>query len=290
MSSPNRRSTGRVATKARSMPEQGATRALGVTVTLGTVAKAIAAIGVAFASFAWLAYWTGRWYKEWYFSEFQIPYEILDFDGRYYMYGSWATVGVALSALAIMLNLGASVWARDSRRWLAFSALIVALAIAVVLFNPFAFNPYDPFFPRFLGSSDLLLMALGVFASLAAAILLYRRRGKLATLLQRGRHFRQKSAGATAVLAAAMFLALALSVPAYLAVLGYAMGQYHARSAIWEGKMGLRWVKVKGEWWILVVRASNDRVFIFDRVGKRTRCVHEADIEEFDGAVTAAPK
>jgi hypothetical protein len=77
---------------------------------------------------------------------------------------------------------------------------------------------------------------------------------------------------------------------AYLAAVGYAVGNYHGQAAIWDGKMGTRWVKYDNSWWIFVVRPNVDRDFIYDRAGGRVMVVKYVDIAEWDGHVTRNPK
>jgi hypothetical protein len=72
--------------------------------------------------------------------------------------------------------------------------------------------------------------------------------------------------------------------------MGYAMGTWHGQAAIWEGKMGTRWVKHKGSWWILAVRADGERNYLYDRVNRQTVAVKDAEIQLWDGPVTPDPK
>jgi hypothetical protein len=68
-----------------------------------------------------------------------------------------------------------------------------------------------------------------------------------------------------------------------LAIAGYAVGNYHGRAAIWNGKMGTRWVRHEERWWVFVVRPDEDRNFIFDRARGRTKVVRDADLTEWGG-------
>jgi len=242
------------------------------------------------ASFGWLIYWTGRWYKEWFFFQFQIPYEILGFDIAYYLFGSWATIAVAAAVVLIIFNFALNIWARAAWYWLGASVLLCTLAAISIVFKPFPFNPYDSFFRKLIASKDLTIIVIGFvsFVLMMASICI--QRDKTISLSHNIKAFYHKIASISVILPIAFSLGLILSTWIYLATVGYNMGQYHGQSAIWEGKMGLRWVKVQGKWWILVTKASNGRNFIFDRLNNRTLCVPEAAIEEFDGLVTAAPK
>jgi hypothetical protein len=73
-----------------------------------------------------------------------------------------------------------------------------------------------------------------------------------------------------------------------LAIAGYAVGNYHGRAAIWNGKMGTRWVRHEERWWVFVVRPDEDRNFIFDRARGRTKVARDADLTEWGGPVTRA--
>lgn len=238
--------------------------------------KGVALIG----AFGWLFYWTGRWYKEWYFAQFQIPYEVLGFDYLYYIFGSWATIAVCLFSLTVIFNLGLSLRVRVSRVWVALSALVFLLSVAsLVLHVPF--HPCQSFFRQIVGSKDLSVMASGLVALglTAAASLRY---GEVRqTMNDLGRFLKE--------VRPLFWVATLIVLWASLALSGYLMGVYHGQAAIWEGKMGLRWVRSGGEWWILVVRTDEKRNFLFDRIKQITKTVADGDIEEWNGRVTRDP-
>jgi hypothetical protein len=72
--------------------------------------------------------------------------------------------------------------------------------------------------------------------------------------------------------------------------MGYVIGVYHGQTAIWQGKMGTRWVKYDDAWWVFAVRADAQRNFIFDRVRRQTKAVTDVQIEEWNGPVTRLPR
>lgn len=238
--------------------------------------------GVALAgALGWLIYWTGRWYKEWYFAQFQIPYEVLDFDTYYYFQGSWATVAVSILSLVILFNLAAAMVVRNSWPWMVLS-LLIALAAIVRLFIDVPFHPDQNFLHRIVGSKDLSIMTLGVTA-LGLIIIASWRLPEAARALERIQVF-IRNAGLLSWVGIIIVLWL------HLALCGYLMGVYHGQAAIWEGKMGTKWVKSGGEWWILAVRADANRTFLFDRIQHRIKIVADDGIDEWDGPVTREPK
>jgi hypothetical protein len=231
-------------------------------------------------SFTWLFYWTGRWYKEWYFLQFGIPYEVLGFDRDYYLFGSWATVGTAAS---VLLLLAAPVLVGWHRSWWPISWLSVPLlgaVIALQVWHP-EFHPEAPWWRRLLGSGELVTMAggLALLALLAVGLLSTQFRALLRNTLGK----------ALAGPWYAWLIVLLLSW-GYLAGMGYVVGVYHGQTAIWQGRMGTRWVKYDDAWWVFAVRADAQRNFIFDRVRRQTKAVTDVQIEEWNGPVTRLPR
>jgi hypothetical protein len=76
----------------------------------------------------------------------------------------------------------------------------------------------------------------------------------------------------------------------YLGAIGYFVGRYHGQTAIAEGKMGLRWVKLENEpndkEWMLVVRTADERNFLFNRDKNITRYVSDEQIQYIGELVT----
>lgn len=238
--------------------------------------------GVALTSaLGWLVYWTGRWYKEWYFAQFHIPYEVLGFDTYYYFHGSWATMAVAILSLTILFTLALSLSLHVSWPWMIFS-LFIALAGVARLFTEIPFHPDHPFFRRIVGSKDLSIMALGFIALVVTIVASWR-------YVEAG-HALTRIYGFAREAGLLSWLAIIIIFWAHLALCGYLMGVYHGQTAIWEGKMGTKWVKSAGEWWILAVRADAGRTFLFDRVKQRNKTVADNGIDEWDGPVTREPK
>jgi hypothetical protein len=235
-------------------------------------AKVVAAI----APFGWLLYWTGRWYKQWYFAQFGIPYEALDFSNSYYLVGSWAAVATAVSGLALVLVPIALRRGRLHGAYLAAALVPLALAIVLQIYHP-RFSPTVPWWRKLLGSRDLEVILCGILAICVLAAALFRDREAARSL------GRRLLATPWTVLLCAFFLAWA-----YLAFTGYAVGTYHGQAAIWEGKMGTQWVRHGGSWWIFVARPETDRNFICDRRQGKMKIVKDADIVEWGGPVTSA--
>jgi hypothetical protein len=238
--------------------------------------KAAAAVG----AFAWLAYWTGRWYKEWYFAQFGIPYEVLGFEPPYYIFGSWATIATSVCALALILAPVVFVRAR-LLSYLIVSVVLLGAVVVLQVLRPL-FSPDAPFLMRALGSRDISVMACGVLVISVFLVACLRREEALHAVRQL-----QRIVGATGVPG---LIAGFLLTWAFLAAMGYAMGNYHGQAAIWDGKMGTRWVRHDGSWWVFVIRADTDMNFIFDRSHRRTKVVKDSDLTEWGAAVTRSPK
>jgi hypothetical protein len=239
-------------------------------------------IPVIIAILGLLFYWTGRWYKEWYFSRFSINFELLGFDTLYFLFGSWATVLVAILCLMIIFAVGLNFLIKFSWYWVIFSIVLLGGSMLILFFWPFHFTPNGSFFQKLLGSKDLCLIAVGLVASIGIAILLYHRSQEISFFIQNFTMFFKKYSLATvAILFVCAFL--------YLGFVGYIMGNYHGQSAIWEGKMGLRWAQSKGSWWILVVRTQDGRNFLFDREQSTSKVVSDNEIEQVDDFVTNLP-
>lgn len=237
----------------------------------------------AVGSSAWLIYFTGRWYKEWYFSSFGINYEILNFDQLYYMFGSWATVLVTMLFLLTSFNVIMNI--SLSRNWVGagLATILLTLSVAVMLIWPFRFDPNFSLPKKVLGSRDLCVMGIGVLAAVQLIVLTVIREAELGRTWAA---FASFSSRRPILVFASLYMCASLS----LLAAGYTMGNYHGHSAIWEGKMGLRWVRAKGDWRILVVRTTDGRNFLYDRANATSSVVADGDITEYDGPVTKSPK
>lgn len=245
--------------------------------------RQIALLSALLGSSVWLVYWTGRWYKERFFDQFDIPYDLLSLDYHYYLFGSWATMLVAVSGIAIALNLvltvGVTGFHRD-RHTVASLSMVGAVAASLAL-RP-SFDPTGHALKQLFASPDALVNLFGGVATALTCWLIYRRPEDVDRAMKRtvrvGLRF-----------AFPLFVGALLVAWPYLLTVGTLMGRYHGRAAIWEGKMGLRWVRVDGAWWIFVVRTSDGRVFIYDRDKKKARIVGDWAIQEIDGRVSKAP-
>ena len=222
-----------------------------------------------------ILYSVGRWYKEWYFAQFHVHYGMFRFDIPYYMYGAWATMLVAVTSVAIMLNA-----------WLRFSlpstlvARVLAIGLCVltllrVLLLRLDFAPDQLFPKKLLTSADLSIACLGMAAFVHGVL---------------NRNIREWFSRTFTVLLKDSPLVWWIGLFVfwiYCVGVGYALGTYHGQKAIWEGKMGLQWVTVKAEArrWILVEQADDVRVFIYDRDRKVSRLVKRDDIKEMQERV-----
>ncbi len=223
-----------------------------------------------------ILYFVGRWYKEWYFAQFSVYYSMLRFDVFYYVFGSWATMLVAATTVAIGMNL----WLRFLQtgqilgRSVAIGLCVLALLRVVVL--RLEFNPAQHFVTKLVTSADISLICLGL-AAFAHGVSSRNVRATVA------RKFDSLLMGSPLVWWVALVLFWA-----YCGVVGYTLGTYHGQKAIWEGKMGLHWVTVKGDArrWILVEQADEERVFLFDRERRIARPAKREDILEMQERVS----
>ena len=89
-----------------------------------------------FTFLAWLLYWTGRFYKEWYFGAFGINYELFNssFDYSYYVFGSWATVFIAISIGSMLCNIFLAFYIGNNLNWKIISIIIMLYAILLIFF------------------------------------------------------------------------------------------------------------------------------------------------------------
>jgi hypothetical protein len=144
------------------------------------------------------------------------------------------------------------------------------------------FHPEASLWRKALGSRDISVMVCG-FATLGVLLAAYALNSSATKLLPRVYNSLQ-------IPWVIKWLAIFLLSWAYLTGMGYMLGRSHGKTAIWEGKMGTRWVKHNGSWWVFVVRANGERNFIFDRVKHQTKAIKDGEIEEWDGPVTKDPK
>ena len=238
--------------------------------------EALGKIAALFGAFAWLAYWAGRWYKEWFFAQFGIPYEVLGFPPSYYFFGSWATIATAVSALCLLFTF---VLVTRAHLWL-YSCVSGALLGCAILLQFWApdFSPDAPVWKKVLGSRDLAIVGAGVLAAAVLALAW--------SSSDRAQRIVRETSDAVASTGFIGIIASLLLGWAVLAVAGYAVGTYHGNAAICCGKMGTRWVRFEDSWWVFVVRADRDRNFIYDRSGGRTKVASDADLSEWGGPVT----
>jgi hypothetical protein len=245
--------------------------------------KAITSLLAVLTFSVWLVYWTGRWYKEWYFKSFSINYASLDFDKLFYLHGSWATILVAISCLVVVAYVVLVVLIKSIWYWKVPAISFGLIAIFILVFWPFKFDSKGSFVQKLLGSKDLCLITLGIIAFIGIAVYIFYHRNQIYPLFNNSVLFFQNHIVATLI---TVFVLSWI----YLAIAGYIMGNYHGHSAIWEGKMGVNWVKHKGAWWIFVIRTNDGRNFLFNRENNISISVRDDEIEEYNGAVSKLPK
>lgn len=230
-----------------------------------------------------LVYWTGRWYTEWYFNQFSTSYHAMRFDMYYYLHASWNTVLTAICFLIILSYVGLTLYIFPKWYWLAFASVVMLISIAILTLWPFRFDPYSPFFRKLLGAREFSLQGIGWVSLFATLVLAYQYRQKLTPVLSDLSPVIQQHFFAIVVL-------LLILAWVYLALVGYLLGIYHGQSAIWKGRMGVKWVEVEGIWWILVTRTDDGRNLVYDREQGVGRFVSDDQIKQINGFVTGMPK
>jgi hypothetical protein len=225
-----------------------------------------------FGATTFLVYWTGRWYKQWYFNQFSIHYDELNLSTLYFLFGSWATILVAGSCLIPLFFVALSIYLMSPLDILLAIILVVVAGFILSKYWPVLFEP-DQFWRSLFGSMDLCLALVGVVASILTTILFFERYTDLLPILSEINDFVQNYPFLTLVV-------FVLVTWPYLGFVGYWMGNYHGYSAIWEGKMGHRWARVQNEKqrWILVIRNGENRNFVYHRSTRRRRIVPDEEI------------
>lgn len=245
--------------------------------------KTLSSLLALLSSFTWLVYWTGRWYKEWYFKNFLINYASLDFDYFFYMHASWATIAVAISCLIIIAHFLMALVIKNNWYWKLYPAILCLLSLCIVTFWPFHFNSNGSFPEKLLGSNDLCLIVTGIAAAVGIGFFIFSHINAIRPV------YRSITAFVKNHIILSLLTVFAVSW-VYLAIAGYFMGNYHGQSAIWEGKIGVNWVKAKEKWWIFVVRSNDGRNFLFDRENTLTIIVSDNEISQINGNVTRLAK
>ena len=232
-----------------------------------------------------LVYWTGRWYTEWYLNQFATNYTEIRCDRSDYLHASWNTVLTAICGLIILSHIALALYVLPEWYWLAFTAIATLTSTAILAFWPFLFDPYSSFFKRLLGAREFSLQAVGWISLPVTSVLAYQYRQKLIPVWSTLFVIVQQDSFAIMVI-----MLLFLFAWIYLALVGYLLGRYHGQSAIWEGRMGVRWVKVKGTWWILVLRTDDGRNLVYNRKQGISKFISDEEIEQTNGFVTRTPK
>lgn len=240
-----------------------------------------------------LALEVGGWYKAWYFREFSLPNELHGFSDGYYKHASWSTNLSALSGTLIAASICLCLYIRGVRLrhvlvW--FALIIILFPWGILSFWPFHFDPYGPAWQQFIGSRDYSLWAMAVIVVIGASFYIVREwRHKTYPLFKDLYSLLHKQAPQVFTLAIIGSLLFPFIAGLYLYFMGYLMGKYHGYSAIWEGKMNVRWARVDERWWIFVARTDDELNILYDREGGKGRFFADSEIDELDGPVTQYP-
>jgi len=242
---------------------------------------------------AWLIYWTGRVYKEAYFGQFNIPYEMLGFDARYYVYGSWSTLMVSISGLFLTVNtafgwLGWKQWSISASFWLfTISSVLLLSAAVLVLYSggylgltPTSFQTDGSIAKMVLGSTDVILILM-LIPSIVISALSFHIQCKVFAIIGTKICDIYKSSANEAIGITTLWIFIGLlSAWIMLGISAQVMGRYHGQKAIAEGKMGVRAAKAFDKWWLFVVRTEDGRNFLYDSKEKKACYVKDDQIAE----------
>ena len=239
------------------------------------------------AMLAAVTFGIGKWYKEWYFNQFKINYVHFDFGPFYFMFGSWATILVGFSLLSIVFSSIIPFTIPKMYAWKIISAMFLFLSVYIIYFWPFQFTPTGSFFKKIIGSRDLCIITLGFISTITSLVISILKADEF-MLFKQGY---LKIAELNPFFKAIIIISISIILYGYLMITGYFIGVYHARAAIWEGKMGVNWVKANERWWILTGKTDKDDYFLYDRENDKSTIAKREQITDFDGGfVTKKPK
>jgi len=240
-------------------------------------------LAVIVTSSGWLLYWTGRFYRESYFSVFQISYEMLGFDSWYYIYSSWVTIVVAISCTFLILNFSISIFAVFSsikKKLILIMAMLgsflLIMSAVTIIFTPITFSPFGSFVSKFICSKDIVIMCFILPSFSILAIQFYVLQEELFSFFHKTlNQFRP-----IVVLKIFYFSGIVSIIFLYLFSVAYLVGTFHASKAINEGKMGIKVALVNNKKWLYVVRTIDGRNFIYDRKLNIVKYVKDDEITE----------
>jgi hypothetical protein len=233
-----------------------------------------------------LLYWTGRWYKQWYFHEFGIPQETIDFDQPYYIFHSWCAVLVTVGIAGILGNLALPfislkvIGTRSGWLWLwAILGVVGSLALVILLLSineaPPARNS-PSFLWKLRHSKDLIIITAGICSFASVAFFSWKNPPA------------SKWNGWSLPSSAVGFILLTLLAWTAFASVGYWLGGYHARELKARVKMGSPTIRLKTpkdntapNRWVFVMRASDKRNFVYNVADDTLRCVPDEEIVDF---------
>ncbi len=234
-------------------------------------------------SFSWLFYWTGRFYKESYFSRFQIPYEMLGFNTWYYIYSSWVTVIVALGVFFFILDLIAiiiAVFTQSRIKLQIILSIILFIAIIVIFIFPVKFSPQS-FHKTVLASKDVVIMISILPSLIILGLILKIITERIQTIIKQVIAWFPSTRDLKILFLVGLF-AIAFM---FLALVANCVGTYHAISAIRDGKMSIKGLTIDNKQWLYVVRTEDGRNFIYnkeERVAKILKDEEITELMEFD--------
>ena len=224
--------------------------------------------------------WLGGWYKQYYWREFSLGNDIHHrFSVAYFEHAAWSTIYSALSCVVIASCISIALYLRfarrrhiRARRYLSvFVVLLLLLPWFLLAPWPFPFHPNDSTIRRFLGSKDMCLWAAAVM-TLVTTIFYVAYQRRLCPSLKSVDTYYSRYKRRVLLVAVIVLLLFPGVACLYLGYVGYIMGRYHGLSAIWEGKMNLECVRIKGKdewpfniWLIKIDRDDIGEYLLYDR-------------------------
>lgn len=220
-----------------------------------------------------LIYWTGRWYTEWYYNQFSVNYNTLNLDRTSYIFASWNTVLTALALIFIVALIVVAILLRPAWLCIIFAVLLTLTALLILFRWPFEFDPQLSFGRKLLGAREFSLQLVGWVALFGTMLIMAGNWSSIAmTWAAAGVYI-------TGHLLAVLVLVFLLTWM-YLGLVGYFLAKYHGQSAIKQGRMGVKMVKVGNAWWLHVLRTPDGRNLIYDRKGRKSSFVADDKIKQ----------
>lgn len=171
------------------------------------------------------------------------------------------------------MHVGVTLYISPAWYWLIITLIISLVSVVILTRWPYKFNPTFPFFRKLIGSREFSLQATGWLSLGVTFIIVNQYPQKRISMLS----------DIYTVIQQNFIINILISliiIWVYLALVGYFLGKYHGQSAIWEGRMGIKWAKIEGQWWLLVLRTIDERNLVYDRIHMVSKFVPDDKITQ----------